>query len=379
MVVALSDPPLKEGRGAGRCALAMLRGLPAHGISVRAIAARAEWGMRGDPPEDLGVEVIDVPPEPPGWGSRLRRLWRPYGQLARSEFGQRVRDASRHTDVLHLEEFDTFWCGEGVTVPTGVRIHYLLRRDRSLGPPWRREFLNLLEVELAERVAIKRSRLLLAASPLVAEELARRASGGRVELVPFCLDPEDYPPASLEGPPTAGFIGTAVWPPTASAISALVTEVWPRVRQDVPQARLLVAGRGTSSLLDLSSEGNVEVLGEVPSGREFLRGLSVLVYPVERGSGVKVKVLEAIASGVPVVTTPAGAEGIEAGDGIVIATDARSLAGATASLLRDEGERHQRGEAARAAFLERYSPVPATEPLAILYRAIAEETGGSPP
>jgi hypothetical protein len=72
------------------------------------------------------------------------------------------------------------------------------------------------------------------------------------------------------------------------------------------------------------------------------------------------------------VTTPAGAEGIDAGDGVVAATDSEALASAVTALLSDEDERRQRGEAARAAFLARYTPVPATEPLAAVYRAIVE-------
>jgi glycosyltransferase involved in cell wall biosynthesis len=372
MLVALPDAPLREGRAAGRCALAMLRGLPAHGVEARALAARAQWGMAGDPPADVDVEMVAVPPEPPGWRSRLSRLRRPVGELARSEFGERVREEVRQMDVLHLEEVDTAWCSENVAVPAGLRLHYLVRRDRGLGAPWRRDFRQVLEFEFAERVAIRRHGLLIAASPLVADELAARAPKARVEVVPFCLDPDDYPTAQLGGPPAAGIIGTATWPPTASAIGALVRDVWPVVRPQVPEARLLVAGRGTASLAGLSGEPGVQVLGEVPSGGEFLRGLSVLVYPVARGSGVKVKVLEAIASGVPVVTTPAGAEGIEAGDGVVVATDPQALASAVTALLSDEDERRQRGEAARAAFLARYAPVPATEPLAAIYRAIAE-------
>jgi glycosyltransferase involved in cell wall biosynthesis len=109
----------------------------------------------------------------------------------------------------------------------------------------------------------------------------------------------------------------------------------------------------------------------VPSGPGFLRGLSVLLFPLERGSGMKVKVLEAIASGIPVVTTPAGAEGIEAGEGVVIGTNDEELAQAAARILADEDERRERGAAARAAFEQRYSPFPATEPLVELYRRMA--------
>jgi glycosyltransferase involved in cell wall biosynthesis len=86
---------------------------------------------------------------------------------------------------------------------------------------------------------------------------------------------------------------------------------------------------------------------------------------------MKVKVLEAIASGVPVVTTPAGAEGIAPSDGVVVETEPRALASTAAELLRDDQARRERGAAARKTFEEHYSPGPATEPLVELYRRLA--------
>jgi len=188
--------------------------------------------------------------------------------------------------------------------------------------------------------------------------------------VPFCLEPADYPPASLEGPPVAGIVGTAGWPPTANALDRLLRDVWPKVHTAVPEARLLVAGRGTDVFAG-SAGASVEVLGEVPSAVDFLRGLSLLLYPVARGSGVKVKVLEAIAVGLPVVTTPEGTEGIDGADGVVVEHETNRLVAAAVSILGDAEERRQRGAAARAAFLRRYAPEPATEPLAALYERIA--------
>src|SRR5207248_6316394 len=114
----------------------------------------------------------------------------------------------------------------------------------------------------------------------------------------------------------------------------------------------------------------VRVLGEVQSGTKFLRGLSVLLFPLERGSGVKVKVLEAIASGVPVVTTPSGAEGIEPSEGVVVETEDAALAAAAARLLADPAERLARGAAARATFERTYAPAPAPAPLLDLYRRL---------
>jgi glycosyltransferase involved in cell wall biosynthesis len=365
-LIVLPEPPLPEGGASGRCALALLVGLREHGVDVRALAAREAWAARDEPPEDAGVHVVDVASEPPGLRSRVLSLTRPLTGLARSGFAGRVRDAARDADVVHLEEVSTTSLDHGMRKPSLAHLHYLVRLDRPPAAPWRREFRHALELARAEARAIRRHRFLLASSPLIAAELQRRSRHGtEVVLAPLSLEPARYPRAPLDGPPVAGIIGSAAWPPTADAIRRLATEVWPLVRGSVPQARLAIAGRGTDSLVARSA--GVEALGQVPSASEFLRGLSLLLFPLERGSGMKVKVLEAIASGLPVITTPAGAEGIDGGDGVIVETSTTRLAGAAERLLLDETERQERGTAARMAFERRYTPRVATEPIADLY------------
>jgi glycosyltransferase involved in cell wall biosynthesis len=369
VLVVLTQPPLAEGGAPGKVTIGLLRGLLAHGVGVRALAARQHFAVPGDVPTDLPVEVVPVDPQPP-WRARLRRLRRPRGELAVGEFAARVREAARDADVLHLEETDTAWCDEGVATPSLVHLHYLVRRDRPLGRPWQKAFRDGLEFALGERAAIRRHRCLVASSPLVAEALRRAAPEAEVVVAPLSLDPGLYRPAPLDGPPTVGIVGTAAWPPTATAIRALVEEVWPLVRRRVPEARLVVAGRRTAEL-GLTAAEDVEVVGEIGSAREFLQSLSALVFPLERGSGMKVKVLEAMASGVPVVTTPAGAEGIEPTSGVTVFSEPADLAEATSRILLDEAERRERGAAARSTFEQRYAPEPATLPLVELYRRIA--------
>jgi glycosyltransferase involved in cell wall biosynthesis len=365
-LVVLSQPPLPEGGAPGKTAIGLLRGLREHGVEVRAIAARRGFSIAGEVPADLPVELVDVAP-PGRWTARLERVRRPRGELGAAPFVERVREAAAAADVLHLEETETVWAGEGVSLPSLVHLHYLARRDRDLGAPWSRQFREVLDGHRAERKAMRRHRYLLASSPLVADALRAAAPQAEVVHAPLSLDPALYEPAPLDGPPLAGLIGTAQWTPTADAMRTLLHDVWPRVAASVPGARLVVAGRGTDRL-GLPQAVGLELAGEVESARELFRRLSLLLFPLARGSGMKVKTLEAMASGVPVVTTAAGAEGIEPSDGVVVRERPDELAAAASELLADPQARRERGAAARADFERLYAPRPATAPLVELYR-----------
>jgi glycosyltransferase involved in cell wall biosynthesis len=352
--VVLTQPPLPEGGAPGRTAIGLLRGLMGHGVDVRAIAARRGFSVPGEIPADLPVEVVDV--QPPGqFRARVQRVTRPLGELT-GPFTERVREAAADADLVHLEETETVWCDEGISKPSLVHLHYLARLDRGFGAPWSKQFREVLDATRAERAAVRRHRYLVASSPLVVAALRHD-----VVVAPLSLDPALYTPAPLDGAPVAGLIGTATWPPTAAALRALVEDVWPRVQ--VPEAELVIAGRGTERF------GGV---GEVESARQLFRRLSLLLFPLPRGSGMKVKTLEAMASGVPVVTTPAGAEGIVRSEGVIVETELDRLAAAAKELLTDESARRERGAAARRDFERYYSPGPATAPLVELYERLLD-------
>jgi glycosyltransferase involved in cell wall biosynthesis len=350
LLVVLARPPHPEGGAADRTAVGLLRGLLANGVEVAAVAARPPSWAFGDSPADLPVDVVDVP-EGDDWRTRLARLRRPLGSLGRSAFGAHVRAAAAAADAVHLETIDTLWCDAGVAKPSALHLHYLARQDRS---PWRPPFATNAEYVLAERVALRRYRHLVASSARVAAELRARAASAEVTLAPLTLDPARYEPAPLDGS-DVGILGTAAWAPTARAVRRLETDVWPRVAAEVPEARLRVAGRGYAP---------------VESAAEFLRSLALLLYPLDRGTGTKVKVLEALAVGLPVVTTPAGAEGLAPSEGLIVETESSRLAGAAVRLLRDPAERRRRGIAAQETFRRDHEPAVATAPLVELYRRL---------
>lgn len=365
VVVAAAQPPFREGGAAGRTTVALLRGLAASGVQVHALAPLASPTDQLPPP---GVATDLVPVTLPARGGirgAVDRWRRPVQELGDTDFAARLDEAMATADVVHLEQIETA-CFGPAAIPTVLHLHYRALADAPLGPPWTRGFRYRLEFAAAERRAIRRFEWLMCNSSDVADAMRRNRPGVDVTVVPLPLDPADYPVAAPIDEPVAGLIGTATWAPTAAAITRLAHDVWPLVRQRLPDAELRIAGRGTDQLNIGSLQ--VRVLGAVPSAVEFITGIGMLLYPPPRGSGTKVKVLEALACGVPVVTTPPGAEGIEANPGLIVAEDSTELADAAVRLLRDPEERRERGAEGRRYVERRHAPRPAVEPLVALYR-----------
>jgi glycosyltransferase involved in cell wall biosynthesis len=116
-------------------------------------------------------------------------------------------------------------------------------------------------------------------------------------------------------PFTMLFLGSFRHLPNQAALQWFVVNVLPRVVERCPEARLVVVGSGMPVRHKLPSSPAVEVRGFVEDVREPLSRYAVFVCPVLSGSGVRVKLLEAFASGIPAVSTPLGAEGLARHDG----------------------------------------------------------------
>lgn len=210
-----------------------------------------------------------------------------------------------------------------------------------------------------EAAACRLADLTLTVSEDDAAALRKLESGGRYRVVPNAIDPSAYPERQgWPARPTVLFTGTLDYRPNADAVRWLLDKVMPLVWEHVPEARVLIVGRGPAA--DLVARGQhdprIAVSGEVESVDPYWTRASLYALPVRGGGGTRFKAMEAMAAGLPLVSTPMGMEGIQAADGThyLAGQTPTQLAAAIVRLLGDEALRERLAAAGSQLVREQY-------------------------
>jgi len=171
------------------------------------------------------------------------------------------------------------------------------------------------------------------------------------------------------------FTGRMGYFPNAEAAFYFATQVFPLIRRQVQDARFLIVGADPPQRVQqLAKLPGVEVTGYVPRVQDYLARATVAVAPMQAGTGIQNKVLEAMAAGAPVVATPYALGGIEAVDGehLLVAEDAEGLAEQVVRLLRDSALRRHLTRNARRLVEEKYTWERSVAMLEEVYRLAIE-------
>ena len=189
------------------------------------------------------------------------------------------------------------------------------------------------------------------------------AAASRLRVIPNGVDTGYYQPS--EEPTGSGvnatgdllFVGSFPHLPNLDALDFFLQRVWPRIRSRRPETGLTVAGaRPPERVLALDGVDGVTVAGEVPDLRPLYQGHRALVAPVRAGSGTRLKILEAMASGLPVLSTALGAEGLEVRPerDLLVADTVEELADGALRLLGDESLCRRLAANGRSLAVEHY-------------------------
>ena len=158
--------------------------------------------------------------------------------------------------------------------------------------------------------------------------------------------------------PNALFVGGFKHQPNVDGVQWFVSEIWPLVREAVPDATFRIAGsQMPSSIQALSDRPGVEVLGDVPDTAPYLEEAQVSVAPLRFGAGMKGKVNEAMAAGVPVVSTSYGVQGLSVTSGVeaIVADEPKAFADALIFLFGNPAAAETIGGAGHK-LAQRFSP-----------------------
>lgn len=178
-------------------------------------------------------------------------------------------------------------------------------------------------------------------------------------VIPICIDPEDTPRVARH--PTARdlvCVGSMFYPPNVDGVSWFAREVFPRLEQALPQTRFFIVGvRPATELLSLQENPRIIVTDYVADTTPFLEQAAAFIVPLRAGGGMRVKILDAWARGVPIVSTTIGAEGINVSpnENILMADDPKAFADAVIQVVNNAALARRLSEGGRRTVEAEYN------------------------
>jgi glycosyltransferase involved in cell wall biosynthesis len=276
--------------------------------------------------------------------------------------------------LLQSEQFDVLWCEEALCywflqdlhkefpelqlVASAHNIEFILRqrlRDTAehalLARHWEAQAKCCLRLE---KKIYRRADLTIVCSDADASAGERFFAQGRFAVIGNGVDTAYFNRAAVIAPvaePILLFTGGFGYDPNADAVRHFIQNILPFVRGEVPNCKFVFAGREAKRLLQALNvrEPGVNAIDSPEDMRPIFESATVFVVPLLSGGGTRLKILEAMAMQLPIVSTAIGAEGLGClpGEHLLIADDDRAFAEAVVALLQDEQRRRAMGAAAR--------------------------------
>jgi glycosyltransferase involved in cell wall biosynthesis len=232
------------------------------------------------------------------------------------------------------------------TMRPGPR-QWLLERDWRLLKAYEgrvcREFDGVLAVSDEDKAALE----------------AAMGGASDIAVIPIAVDTDDEPPVARKADADHILhIGTMYWPPNIDGVLWFIREVFPLIRAQRPETTLDVVGaRPPQEIVALSGDGTgINVTGYVADPKPYLEQTGVMIVPLRAGGGMRVKILNALSRGLPLVSTTLGCEGIavEAGRHLLIADTPDDFARASLRLLNNRALADELGRNGRRLAEDRY-------------------------
>jgi polysaccharide biosynthesis protein PslH len=305
--------------------------------------------------------------------------WKPYiaERFYVPAFADRIVQTlkAQSFDIVSIDQTMIAWYAEtirsafpaGQHPPIVLRAHnieYIIQQRLAVNEP--NLLKRLYRSDLARRMKNYERQYfplfdgIMAITPDDARLIRELGYQGLVSVVPAGVDVASFSPnpAIHPRPNTLSFIGGMDWQPNLEAVRWFVERVMPLVREKFPQIEFHIAGKRMPDWIRAyNRHPNVFTYPDVPSAGEFMQSCAISVVPILSGGGMRLKIVEAMALGLPIISTRVGAEGIAAkhGESILYADTPEEFVNAIGQLLENPQLAKFLGENARRLAVERYA------------------------
>lgn len=372
ILILCNKSPWPKREGGPIAMFAMISGLIQAGHSVKVLAANTiKYTVDQDTiPADFKaktqIEFVDIDLSVTVPGALFNFFSGKSYHVTRfhtKAFAQKITDILRKDsyDIIQLETLQMATYLDVLRkyskAPVVLRAHNIehkiwQRIAENCPNPFKRFYLNHLYQSLRrfEIGILNKMDGIIAITPVDARNLDRLSHSTNIISIPFGINLESLSESPVQPEEASLFhIGSMNWYPNEESIKWLISEVWPSVTKKLPGIELHLAGRYMPDWLLKLTVPRIIVDGEVPDVWEYMQKYSIMVVPLFSGSGIRIKIVEAMAAGKAIITTAIGAEGInyENGQHLLIAKDARSFTDAIVKLCNEKALRDSLGKNAR--------------------------------
>lgn len=254
----------------------------------------------------------------------------------------------QHFDLIHAETFYVMPNIPDQSIPTILveqTIEYLVYQHYTetvrFAPLRGVMNVDVAKIRYWEKTFWQKATQVVAMSDADKRVMQSMVPDLRVDLVPNGVDTDFFtlrPASKKPKEKTILFVGNFKWLQNREAVSILVREIWPQIKAKLPDVKLWIVGRSPTEEIRRFQSESITVSSDVEDIRQAYAKASVLLAPIFGPGGTRYKILECMAAGVPVVTTPTGIEGLGARAGVhaVVADSGDDLATQTIAALTDE-------------------------------------------
>lgn len=360
-----------NGRSAGSSRLfEMIKIIRNAGYHVTLIARNGEYQKRAKIQlEEMGVETYATDPERLiAWSYKTKAEPVPFSQLFKKNryilgIVCRYELASNYLPVLrqHAPELP-------IAIDT-VDVHF--SREEKKGVLYARNRSYAQDRKEEELSVYAQADFLITVSKADADILSQYFPSKKIVVIPLIYSPEQQE-FSFDQRKDLLFVGNFVHPPNSDALIEYCSRILPLLRKKLPNIKTYVVGANSLPLLEDFAGDDLIFTGYVPNLKSFLDRCKLNVAPLRYGAGTNGKILESLAAGLPVITTPVGVEGIADGRGMIVAENPEDFVDGIVRLYYDEVAWNSMSDRGRALIASRFAPDVVGEKIFELFRLCDE-------